>query len=167
MWIWRPRRPAGLIRSPGVAARWAAAVRDSPNQAATPQTARKDHCPKVGAKKIMGSMKASTHSHQLSMTVLMSPDMANFSGNVHGGHPRCRTRWRPARQPLFGLLHRDAECIQVMFLHPIGRTGDVSGQREPYRQLVDGSGGTRCGRGDPPAGGTPCEQLLFHHGGGG
>lgn len=24
-------------------------------------------------------------SHQLSMTVLMSPDMANFSGNVHGG----------------------------------------------------------------------------------
>ena len=25
-------------------------------------------------------------SHQLSMTVLMTPDMANFSGNVHGGH---------------------------------------------------------------------------------
>jgi acyl-CoA hydrolase len=24
-------------------------------------------------------------SHQLTMTVLMSPDMANFSGNVHGG----------------------------------------------------------------------------------
>lgn len=24
-------------------------------------------------------------NHQLSMTVLMSPDMANFSGNVHGG----------------------------------------------------------------------------------
>ncbi|KAE9664901.1 acyl-CoA thioesterase, partial [Escherichia coli] len=27
-----------------------------------------------------------TQSHQLSMTVLMTPDMANFSGNVHGGH---------------------------------------------------------------------------------
>ena len=27
-----------------------------------------------------------TLSHQLSMTVLMTPDMANFSGNVHGGH---------------------------------------------------------------------------------
>jgi len=26
-----------------------------------------------------------TQSHQLSMTVLMTPDMANFSGNVHGG----------------------------------------------------------------------------------
>jgi len=25
-------------------------------------------------------------SYQLSMTVLMTPDMANFSGNVHGGH---------------------------------------------------------------------------------
>src|SRR6478752_3867586 len=24
-------------------------------------------------------------SHQLTMTVLMSPDMANFTGNVHGG----------------------------------------------------------------------------------
>ena len=24
-------------------------------------------------------------AHQLSMTVLMTPDMANFSGNVHGG----------------------------------------------------------------------------------
>ncbi|HYG42470.1 MAG TPA: acyl-CoA thioesterase [Bordetella sp.] len=26
-----------------------------------------------------------TASHQLSMTILMTPDMANFSGNVHGG----------------------------------------------------------------------------------
>jgi acyl-CoA hydrolase len=25
-------------------------------------------------------------THQLSMTVLMTPDTANFSGNVHGGH---------------------------------------------------------------------------------
>ena len=24
-------------------------------------------------------------AHQLSMTVLMTPDMANFAGNVHGG----------------------------------------------------------------------------------
>ena len=23
--------------------------------------------------------------HELSMTVLMTPDMANFAGNVHGG----------------------------------------------------------------------------------
>jgi acyl-CoA hydrolase len=25
-------------------------------------------------------------SHELSMTVLMTPDMANFAGNVHGGY---------------------------------------------------------------------------------
>jgi acyl-CoA hydrolase len=25
-------------------------------------------------------------NHELSMTVLMTPDMANFGGNVHGGH---------------------------------------------------------------------------------
>ena len=25
-------------------------------------------------------------SHELTMTVLMTPDMANFAGNVHGGH---------------------------------------------------------------------------------
>ncbi|GAA5236376.1 acyl-CoA thioesterase [Verticiella sediminum] len=25
------------------------------------------------------------HSHQMSMTILMTPDMANFAGNVHGG----------------------------------------------------------------------------------
>ena len=27
----------------------------------------------------------SLKSHQLTMTVLMTPDMANFSGKVHGG----------------------------------------------------------------------------------
>jgi len=30
-------------------------------------------------------MTTNIPAHQLSMTVLMSPDMANFSGNVHGG----------------------------------------------------------------------------------
>lgn len=30
-------------------------------------------------------MDDNTLSHQLSMTILMTPDMANFSGNVHGG----------------------------------------------------------------------------------
>jgi acyl-CoA hydrolase len=28
----------------------------------------------------------SLSNHQLAMTVLMTPDMANFAGNVHGGH---------------------------------------------------------------------------------
>jgi acyl-CoA hydrolase len=30
-------------------------------------------------------METDTQRHQLRMTVLMTPDMANFSGNVHGG----------------------------------------------------------------------------------
>jgi hypothetical protein len=29
-------------------------------------------------------------SHQLAMTVLMTPDMASFSGNVHGGTIRAQ-----------------------------------------------------------------------------
>ena len=62
-----------------------------------------------------------TPSHQLSMTVLMSPDMANFSGTVHGG-------------PILKLLDQVAYACasryagryvvtlsvdQVMFLQPI------------------------------------------------
>jgi len=30
-------------------------------------------------------MQEDTASHQLAMTILMTPDMANFAGNVHGG----------------------------------------------------------------------------------
>ena len=30
-------------------------------------------------------MSTASPSHSLSMTVLMTPDMSNFSGNVHGG----------------------------------------------------------------------------------
>ncbi len=30
-------------------------------------------------------METDHQRHQLHMTVLMTPDMANFSGNVHGG----------------------------------------------------------------------------------
>ena len=33
----------------------------------------------------MTTVAASPSAHELTMTVLMTPDMANFSGNVHGG----------------------------------------------------------------------------------
>ena len=33
----------------------------------------------------MDSHQMNAASHELSMTILMTPDMANFSGNVHGG----------------------------------------------------------------------------------
>ncbi|MBX3610555.1 MAG: acyl-CoA thioesterase [Hydrogenophaga sp.] len=60
-------------------------------------------------------------SHQLSMTVLMTPDMANFSGNVHGG-----TVLKLLDQVAYACASRYAgryvvtlSVDQVMFLQPI------------------------------------------------
>lgn len=60
-------------------------------------------------------------SHQLSMTVLMSPEMANFSGNVHGG-----AILRQLDQVAYSCASRYSACYvvtlsvdQVMFLQPI------------------------------------------------
>lgn len=60
-------------------------------------------------------------SHQLMMTVLMTPDMANFSGNVHGG-----TILKLLDQVAYACASRYAGCYvvtlsvnQVMFLQPI------------------------------------------------
>jgi acyl-CoA hydrolase len=60
-------------------------------------------------------------SHQLSMTVLMTPDMANFSGNVHGG-----TVLKLLDQVAYACAARFAgryvvtlSVDQVMFLQPI------------------------------------------------
>ncbi|WP_265942667.1 acyl-CoA thioesterase [Dechloromonas sp. A34] len=60
-------------------------------------------------------------SHQLTMTVLMTPDMANFSGNVHGGALlklldqvayACASRYA-------GTYVVTLSVDQVMFLQPI------------------------------------------------
>lgn len=60
-------------------------------------------------------------SHQLSMSVLMTPDMANFSGNVHGG-----TILKFLDQVAYACASRYAgryvvtlSVDQVMFLQPI------------------------------------------------
>lgn len=59
--------------------------------------------------------------HQLTMTVLMTPDTANFSGNVHGG-----TILRLLDQVAYACASRYANCYvvtlsvdQVMFKQPI------------------------------------------------
>jgi len=59
--------------------------------------------------------------HQLSMTVLMTPDTANFSGNVHGG-----TILKLLDQVAYACASRYAGCYvvtlsvdQVMFRQPI------------------------------------------------
>ncbi|TXH91347.1 MAG: acyl-CoA thioesterase [Rhodoferax sp.] len=60
-------------------------------------------------------------AHQLTMTVLMTPDMANFSGNVHGG-----AILKLLDQVAYACASRYARCYvvtlsvdQVMFLQPI------------------------------------------------
>jgi len=60
-------------------------------------------------------------SHQLNMTVLMTPDMANFSGNVHGG-----TILKLLDQVAYACASRYAGCYvvtlsvdQVTFRQPI------------------------------------------------
>jgi uncharacterized protein (TIGR00369 family) len=60
-------------------------------------------------------------SHQLTMTVLMTPDMANFAGNVHGG-----AILKLLDQVAFACASRYAgqyvvtlSVDQVMFLQPI------------------------------------------------
>ncbi len=97
--------------------------------------------------------------------------MANFSGNVHGG-----AILKLLDQVAYSCASRYSGCYtvtlsvdQVMFLQPIhvGELVTFLAQRELHRQLVDGSGHQGGGRRDSLAGGAPCEQLLFHHGGGG
>ena len=62
-----------------------------------------------------------TPNHELSMTVLMTPDMANFAGNVHGG-----TILKLLDQVAYACASRYAaryvvtvSVDQVMFLQPI------------------------------------------------
>jgi acyl-CoA hydrolase len=62
-----------------------------------------------------------TPAHQLTMTVLMTPDMANFAGNVHGG-----TVLKFLDQVAYACASRYAgryvvtlSVDQVMFLQPI------------------------------------------------
>lgn len=64
---------------------------------------------------------ATPQRHELSMTVLMTPDMANFSGNVHGG-----TILKMLDQVAYACASRYAGCYvvtlsvdQVTFRQPI------------------------------------------------
>ncbi len=66
-------------------------------------------------------MEPNHHRHQLHMTVLMTPDMANFSGNVHGG-----TILKLLDQVAYACASRYAGCYvvtlsvdQVTFRQPI------------------------------------------------
>ena len=69
----------------------------------------------------MDRMDIDAQRHQLRMTVLMTPDMANFSGNVHGG-----TILKMLDQVAYACASRYAGCYvvtlsvdQVTFRQPI------------------------------------------------
>lgn len=106
-------------------------------------------------------------AHELTMTVLMTPDMANFTGNVHGGTilkyldsvaHACASRYSGS---YVGTLSVD----QVMFLQPI-HVGELVTflASVTHRQQLDGSGDPGRHRKHPAAHRTPCEQLLLHDG---
>ncbi len=90
-------------------------------------------------------------SHQLTMTVLMTPDMANFAGNVHGG-----TILKFLDQVAYACASRYASSYvvtlsvdQVMFRQPIyvGELVSFFSERESHRHVVDG-GRHQGGRGE-------------------
>ena len=105
---------------------------------------------------------------RLEMTVLMTPDMANFSGKVHGG-------------ALLNLLDRVAfSCAsrysgryavtlsvdQVTFKEPIN-VGELVTFRacgQPRRPHLDGDRHPRRGREHPHRHRPPHQLLLLHHG---
>ena len=105
---------------------------------------------------------------RLEMTVLMTPDMANFSGKVHGG-------------ALLNLLDRVAFSLRLALLRPLrrhalGRSGDLQGadqrrrarhlprQRQPCRPHLDGDRDPGRGGEHPHRHRPPHQLLLLHHG---
>lgn len=81
-------------------------------------------------------------THQLSMTVLMTPDMSNFSGNVHGG-----TILKFLDQVAYACASRYAgryvvtlSVDQVMLRQPIYVDGDLSSRSELHGEIFHGGG---------------------------
>ena len=107
-------------------------------------------------------------SHQLTMTVLMTPDTANFAGNVHGG-----TILKLLDQVAYACASRYAgryvvtlSVDQVMFRQPIH-----VGELVTFLACVNHTGtssmevGIKVRGGEHPhAGGAPRQQLLLHDG---
>ncbi len=104
--------------------------------------------------------------HQLTMTVLMTPDMANLSGNVHGGSVlklldqvayACASRYAGRY-----VVTRSVDQVTFLQPHPCGRTGHFPGQRELHRPHLDGGGHQGGHREHPRAGGASRQQLFLH-----
>ncbi len=113
-------------------------------------------------------MSTELKTHQLSMTVLMSPDMANFSGKVHGG-----AILRLLDQVAYACASRYAGSYvvtlsvdQVMFRQPI-----AVGELVTFLASVNHTGtssmeiGIKVVAEDILAQRAPRQQLFLHDGG--
>jgi hypothetical protein len=109
-------------------------------------------------------------AHELTMTVLMTPDMASFAGNVHGG-----TILKYLDSVAYACASRDSGShVVTLSVGPsdvssadsCGRTGDLSRVGELHRDEFDGIGNPGHHGEHPEALGSPSQQLLFHDGGG-
>ena len=111
------------------------------------------------------------NSHQLTMTVLMTPDMANFAGYVHGG-----TILKLLDQVAYACASRYASRYvvtvsvdQVIFRERIhvGELVTFLSRGESHGPIVDGDRYQGGRRRHPLASAAPREQLLLYDGGGG
>ena len=111
-------------------------------------------------------------SHQVAMTVLMTPDMANFSGNVHGGAiPQTA---RPGCLATCAARYAGSYCVTLSVDQVIFRQAIHVGELVTFLASVNYTGNTsmesrRQGhhRKHPQQGRAPCQQLLLYHGRGG
>ena len=64
--------------------------------------------------------RADLPSHQLAMTLLMTPDMANFMGNVHGGAIlKLQIKWPMPVPVAMQAVYNDLVSGSVTFREPI------------------------------------------------
>lgn len=118
------------------------------------------------------SKQASQHTAKqtLSMTVLMTPDMSNFSGNVHGG-----TILKFLDQVAYACASRYAQTYvvtlsvdRVVFREPVHvGTRHVQRFRQLHRAHVDGDRNTSRNRRHSSRKISTYQQLLLHDGGNG
>jgi acyl-CoA hydrolase len=106
-------------------------------------------------------------AHQLTMSVLMTPDTANFSGNVHGG-----TILKLLDQVAYACASRYAGAYvltlsvdQVMFRQPV-HVGELVTflASVKHGHIVDGNWHQGHSRKHQDAAEAPCQQLFFHNG---
>ncbi len=114
-----------------------------------------------------GVVDAGHDTSELEMAVLMTPDMANFRGKVHGGALlNLLDRVAFLRLTLFAGIRSDlvSRPGRLSPADPCRRARDLSRLDQSCRADVDGSRDPRRSRKHPHRRASAHEFLLFHHG---